>query len=300
MDLETRLAEDRILILDGGTGTELERRGVPMHDVAWSAGGILDYIDILRQVHEDYIRAGAEIIIANTFATSRYMLEAAGLGDKVGLVNITAVNAALAARDSVSGGRDIWVAGSIAPMAPFDDSDQAPDIGTVAASFTEQARIMADAGVDFIILEMMRDIDHTRAAVDAVDNAGLPVWVGYSCAVNGADTVILSPRLGGEFRLDEVIGRVEVPAGSVIAIMHTQVEETLPALEVLRSAWAGRIGVYPHSGEFCMPHWQFDTVMEPEDFLAHARSWAALGAGVIGGCCGIGPEHIRVLAENLG
>ena len=298
-DLETRLAEDRVLILDGGTGTELERRGVPMHDVAWSAGGIIDYIDILRQVHEDYIRAGADVIIANTFATSRYMLEAAGLGDKVGLVNIAAVNAALAARDSVSSGRDIWVAGSISPMAPYDDSEQAPDIAVMAASFDEQARILADAGVDFVALEMMRSIDHTRAAVDAVERVGLPLLLGYSCALNGDGTVVLAPRLGGEFRLDEVVGQVAVPEGTVVTIMHTDVGETLPALKVLRSQWAGRIGVYPHSGHFNMPHWEFDAVMPPEEFLEEARSWIGLGACVIGGCCGIGPEHIRVLAENL-
>jgi S-methylmethionine-dependent homocysteine/selenocysteine methylase len=111
--------------------------------------------------------------------------------------------------------------------------------------------------------------------------------------------VVLAPRLGGEFRLEEVVRQVAVPEGAVVAIMHTQVEETLPALKILRSHWAGRIGVYPHSGEFRMPHWQFDTVMAPDDFLAHARTWVDLGARMIGGCCGIGPEHIRVLAENL-
>ncbi len=270
-----------------------------MHDVAWSAGGILDYIDVLRQVHEDYIRAGAEIIIANTFATSRYMLEAAGMGDKVGLVNVAAVNAALAARDSVSSGRDIWVAGSISPMAPYDDSDQTPDMATMTASFREQARILADSGVDFIALEMMRDIDHTRAAIESVQAVGLPLWVGYSCGIDGSGTVKMVPRLGGEYRLEDVVKQVRVPDDAVIAIMHTQVEDTSAALDILMAEWHGRVAAYPHSGHFQMPHWQFQAVMTPDEFLAHARRWLGKGIRAVGGCCGIGPEHIRVLASEL-
>ena len=77
MTLDERLAAGQVIILDGATGTELERRGVPMHDVSWSGIASLSHPDILRQVHVDYVAAGAEVVIANTFAASRYLLEAA-------------------------------------------------------------------------------------------------------------------------------------------------------------------------------------------------------------------------------
>ncbi len=81
--------------------------------------------------------------------------------------------------------------------------------------------------------------------------------------------------------------------------MHTEAEEVLPALSVLKDHWSGPIGVYAHSGRFVMPHWQFNDVISPGGYLAHARRWIAAGAQLIGGCCGIGPDHIRLLKQEL-
>jgi S-methylmethionine-dependent homocysteine/selenocysteine methylase len=81
--------------------------------------------------------------------------------------------------------------------------------------------------------------------------------------------------------------------------MHTDVEDTPAALEVARRHWQGPLGAYPHSGRFVMPHWQFDEVLSPEAYLAEAKGWVTSGVQVVGGCCGIGPEHIRLLAERL-
>ena len=78
-----RLEADHIILLDGGTGTELQRRGVPMDEATWSGAGMHTHARVVREVHEDYIRAGAEVIVTNTFATTRQMLEGAGLGDEV-------------------------------------------------------------------------------------------------------------------------------------------------------------------------------------------------------------------------
>jgi S-methylmethionine-dependent homocysteine/selenocysteine methylase len=111
--LQEMLERREILILDGAIGTELESRGVPMHGVAWSAAAIETHPDVVRQVHEDYIRAGADIIIANTFATSRAVLERAGMGGRVRDLNVRAVALAKEARDVASGGRDVYIAGSI-------------------------------------------------------------------------------------------------------------------------------------------------------------------------------------------
>ncbi|HEX5692919.1 MAG TPA: homocysteine S-methyltransferase family protein, partial [Roseiflexaceae bacterium] len=80
--LQARLDAGQVIMLDGATGTELQRRGVPMHGFAWSAAALDTHPDIVRAVHEDYIRAGADVIITNTFSTARHVLETAGLGDR--------------------------------------------------------------------------------------------------------------------------------------------------------------------------------------------------------------------------
>src|SRR4029078_8009061 len=99
-DLQARLDQGKLIILDGATGTELQRRGVPMHGVAWSAAALDSHPETVRAVHEDYIRAGADVIITNSFSTARHVLEPAGLGDRIHAVNQHAVDLAPAERDN--------------------------------------------------------------------------------------------------------------------------------------------------------------------------------------------------------
>src|SRR5262245_6488268 len=106
-DLQARLDQGQILILDGATGTELQRRGVPMHGFAWSAAALDTHPETVRAVHEDYIRAGADVIITNSFATARHVLEPAGLGDRVRALNQRAVTLAQAAREHAASGRPV-------------------------------------------------------------------------------------------------------------------------------------------------------------------------------------------------
>jgi len=82
--------------------------------------------------------------------------------------------------------------------------------------------------------------------------------------------------------------------------MHTLTENIAPALEIVRQHWSGPIGAYAHSGGWIDPDWQFVNMISPEDYLAAAQRWVEIGAQVIGGCCGIGPEYIQVLKERLG
>ena len=295
--LAERLARGDIVILDGGTGTELQRRGVPMDAVAWSAAAVLRHGDTLRDIHADYIRAGAAIITTNTFATARHLLEPAGLGGAVREVNARAVTLARAARDQAAGGREVWIAGSISTMAAGADARRRPDVATAGVHFHEQAEILAEAGVDLILLEMMRDVDYTRAAIAAAAATGLPVWVGFSCARTATGEVVMSPGFGEDVPF-RAVGTAMAPGGSLVAVMHSEIPDIEPALAVARTAWSGPLGAYAHRGRFAMPDWQFDDIA-PSDYLSEAQKWVAAGAQVIGGCCGIGPAHIRLLAEHL-
>jgi S-methylmethionine-dependent homocysteine/selenocysteine methylase len=159
--------------------------------------------------------------------------------------------------------------------------------------FAEQAEILAQAGADLIMLEMMRDVEYTQAALDAAQSSGLPVWVGLSCRVDSYGEVRM---WNGEETLANVIQNLDIPKeDTLISIMHTLTEDIGSSLDVLMSIWDGFIGVYAHSGKFIMPDWQFIDMISPDDYAAAAHGWLEKGVLMVGGCCGIGPEHIRVL-----
>ncbi|MGH6959385.1 MAG: homocysteine S-methyltransferase family protein, partial [Dongiaceae bacterium] len=98
-NLLARIERGDVIILDGAMGTELQRRGVPMDRVAWSAAALATHPEVIRDIHEDYIRAGADVIITNSFGSSRHVLEPAGLGDRVAPLNRRSLELAKEARD---------------------------------------------------------------------------------------------------------------------------------------------------------------------------------------------------------
>ena len=288
--LHARVAAGEMVLLDGATGTELERRGVPMNERAWCGDATLGHAQILREIHQDYIRAGAEVIITNTFATARHTLEPVGFGADVERANRLAVEVALQARERVAE-HDVAVAGSISDfMADKSDSDWRRD-DRLRATYREQAEILAGAGVDLLAMEMMQEPEIAVPAIEAAVDTGLPVWVGCSCRrVGDRGRLVLFDFPDRDFRelLDAI---VELPVG-VIGIMHSEVPDVMQGVEMLRERWSGPLAVYPESGYFTMPHWQFVDIIAPDDLVSEARAWRGAGVQLIGGCCGIGPEHI--------
>lgn len=295
-NLQQRLENGETLILDGATGTELEKRDVPMDRAAWCAMALATHPDVVREVHEEYIRAGAEVIITNTFPAAKHVLEEAGAGDRFRELNARAAELANEARENAAEG-DVYIAGSISTFPPRLDYSSNPDGQQARDNYAEQAETLAEAGVDLIALEMMRDLEHTGYAVEAAVATGLPVWVGFSCKQDEDGTLVL---WSGRGTLGEALGNLPLQDVSLISMMHTQIEDTVPALREIKEHWGGPLAAYPHRGEFHMPHWQFIDTISPEDFAAEARQWIEAGAQVVGGCCGIGPEHIRELSRQLG
>lgn len=296
MDINERLNQNQVILLDGGTGTEMEKRGVPMEDQGWSASSTLTAPDILRDIHEDYIRAGADIIITNTFSTSRHVLDECGLVDKFVKVNETAARVALEARENAAD-REVWIAGSISTTTFWKEQ---PEPEEAQLNFNDQADILAEGGVDFFVLEMMRDIDYTNIAIEAIRRTGLPVWVGYNTQINEKGEIILPFSPSGQMLFSEVLRGISSDVTPLISIMHTLTEDIQPSLAVLKEQWSSAIGVYAHSGKFIMPNWHFIDMISPMDYSLEAQKWVEQGVQVVGGCCGIGPEHIRALKETIG
>jgi len=295
--LDTRIGAGGVVLLDGGTGTELERRGVPMNERAWCGDATLGHAEILREIHEDFIRAGAEVIITNTFATARHSLAPIGHGDDVERANRLAVEVAREARERVAE-RDVAVAGSMSDFMTDKGNPEWSRDSCLRATYREQAEILAQAGVDLLALEMMQEPEIAVPAIEAGVDTGLPVWVGCSCRrVGDQGRLGLFDVPDRDFRelLDAILG---LPVG-VIGIMHSEVPDVVQGIEMVRERWSGPMAVYPESGYFTMPNWQFVDIISPDDLVTEARSWRNRGVQLIGGCCGIGPQHIEALNAAL-
>ena len=299
--LGQRFADGHVVMVDGGMGTEIEARGVTMDDVAWCALANLDELAVVRGIHEDYIRAGAEVIITNTFSTGRTVLSDAGRGDEFEEINRRAVAIAREARDAT--GSDVLIAGSIGGLPTASDMDfrgRGLSAQQLLETFGEQAGVLADAGVDLIALEMIGPDGHAEPALRAALATGLPVWLGLSVlrVVDGETDYGDLGDEGDRATFEALISSLADPELAAVTVMHSTPEQVDLAIDIVRAHWRGPIGVYPHVGTFNPPNWEFADI-SPEEFARLACGWAERGIQLIGGCCGIRPAHIAAAKRGI-
>jgi homocysteine S-methyltransferase len=297
--IREKLAKGQNIILDGGTGTDIQRRGAPMSDETWCAAANLTHPEIVRAVHDDYIRVGADVITANTFATSALVFNNLGRDADVNKIDAIAVQIA---KDAAKGHK-VAVAGSISTMRPMQSGSDRNNLGHVWSEaqarplFANKADGLKKAGVDFIIMELMRDTDYAVWASEAAIATGLPVWIGLSCE-RGEDG-----KLRGWGRDDclyeDIAAKLAALKPEVMCVMHTSPNNTDEAISILKKYWKGPIATYPECGYFKAPDWLFVDMISPEDLVAKSHDWQKLGTTIFGGCCGIGPDHIAHLSQEF-
>jgi S-methylmethionine-dependent homocysteine/selenocysteine methylase len=299
------LNNKKVLLLDGGVSTEIRRRGVALDKNVWSGLTTKTHPDEVREVHQDYILAGAQVITANTYSTARHVLESINLGQEAKILNFKSVQLAQEARDEVAE-QDVWIAGSMSSMPPLTSQREVAIGEHVESSYQEQAEVLAQAGVDLIICEMMRDIENASTVIKAAVSTGLPVWVGYSTmmADNGVDVRSLRWKDTDDYTDDhEFSALVEALAplgGQAAGIMHTRVENIVPALDVLRSHWSGPTMAYAETGRLVLPEWLYEEISSPDDYAIEIQNWIEnQGVQIVGGCCGTRPEHIQALSQLM-
>ncbi len=314
-----RLEAGEVLVMDGGTGSELQRRGVNVNKGAttecrtdrrdqgphvgtegvWSAAANLDAPDVVRKVHTDYLKAGAEIVISNNFYTSRSMMALIGEQDRWEEYTRRGGELAIEARDAVN--PEAYVAGGFAPTMSMS--------GDLRKEFEDQARVLAEAGVDFLLPEYVGgDTVHEHpiadciTAVDACAAMGLPVFLGV-CKVKEDGTM-----WHGESFTD-LIAALQGHRVDGIFLMCSPPEAISACLPKLRKVFDGPIGAYGHLGydenpKFGTspdePYFVIDILeYTPQRYAEFARRWKEMGAQIIGGCCATGPEHINAVWSAL-
>ena len=313
-DLRARLEGREVIILDGAIGTQLQRMEVPLSHDAWAAIALETHPFTVRRLHELYIEAGVDVITTNTYSSARHNLLPLGLGDKVHELNLRAAMLAQDARDRSASARPVWIGGSVSNyglMAGaetgwrdyqyFRDRIETSD-DQARANLREQAEILAESGVDFLIAEPTGSTVQRRWVFEACLATGLPVWSGFKCHRDTADG---SLKVGywSEEALDAEFTALAALGGEVVTVFHSPVDATDDALAVVKAHWDGPIGVYPEAERPDYVEMHRDdsirTKLTPDEFVARAGRWVAGGVQVIGGCCGVEIEYIRPLRDAL-
>ena len=288
-----RLNAGKTLLMDGATGSELQRRGVDVSRGAskgelgvWSATANLDAPEVVRAVHEAYYSVGADFVTSNSFWTSRPKLAMIGEEDRWEEYTRAAGELAVSARDAVN--PEAYVAGGIAP----------PRMGDLRAAFEDQARVLADTGVDLMLAEYVGSIEDSVISVEACATAGLPVFLGL-CHLSDQGLM----QHGETFA--DLAAALRGRGVDAVLLMCSPPEAISASLPRLRDAFDGTVGVYANVGYGTNPkfgespdelwHTLSDDKYPPDRYVEFAGEWKEMGAGIIGGCCATTPAHIEAI-----
>lgn len=311
-------AQSRLLILDGALGTELERRGFATTLPLWSAKALLDAPNMVWEIHQDYVAAGADVLSACTFRTTPYTLRKVGLEHRAEELTHQAIRYAKAAFSefppALAGGLG-RVAGSIAPLEDCYHPELAPSQDILKTEHARFAKLLADAGADLMLVETQNSAREALIAAEAALATGLPVWVSLmpksATEIFNGDSLAEAAR--ELHRLGVAVILVNCAKPAIIAAAFGVLTETLPD---------ARLGLYPNlldaslspltptadspttNPKFSFPHSDGGRIKDggEERDKANFAAWLsrfAPYASVLGGCCGTTPDHIAELAKAV-
>jgi S-methylmethionine-dependent homocysteine/selenocysteine methylase len=286
-----------MMILDGGMGQELVARAGKATSL-WSVQALLDAPEVVRQVHDEYFAAGADIATTNSYSVLPDRLEPHGMLDRLEELVRLACQLATDAREAHGSG---MVAGGLGPQGFSYQPDKAPPAEQAAEVYANLAQIQAQY-VDVHLLETMSSVDQARGGLIGAGVTGKPVWVALS--VRDDD----GTRLRSGELLSDVMPLLEEFNPAAVFINCSKPEAVDTAVPIL--AKSGRlVGAYANgftgiAADFNKVGATVDMLsarrdLDPNAYADFADGWAAHGATIIGGCCEVGPAHIAELSRRL-
>jgi S-methylmethionine-dependent homocysteine/selenocysteine methylase len=291
-----------ITVLDGGTGRELKRIGAPFRQPEWSALALLEAPEYVTRVHEAYVGAGADVITTNSYAVVPFHI-----GDdrfKIQGASLAALSGRLARDVAARAARPVAVAGSLPPICGsyraewFDAEFARPVLATLVGALRPY--------VSHWQAETLSSIAEARLVREVIGADGLPLWISYTVQDDGRSA---EARLRSGERVSEATEAAIALGASAVLFNCSQPEVMAAAIEsacAVIGERAVRVGVYanafPAQGDAEEANSNLHEIrkdLTPEGYLRFAREWAQRGADIIGGCCGIGPEHVAALRAGL-
>lgn len=286
-----------ITLLDGGMGQELVTRSGDEPTPLWATRVMLDHPGMVRDIHADYFAAGATIATTNTYAIHHDRLDRVGLDHMFHALHLRALAEAHEARAAHPGTR---IAGSLGPLQASYRPDLTESVADAAPKYSEIARLLGPH-VDLILIETAASIEAAEGAVIGAQAAGKPVWLSIS----------VDDRDGSKLRSGEPVADLrrllQHPIDALLAncSVPEAMADALAALKPMGKPFGAYANGFTHiSGNFLK---DAPTVKElthrhdltPEKYADFAMAWVAAGATIIGGCCEVGPAHIRHLHARL-
>lgn len=319
-EVERRCQAGELLTLDGANGTELTKTEGVEAEMQWNGWPAQLFVpDSVEHVHKSYVDAGADVVTTNTYATNRHVMGIKHYDEEQGQTTVAVANAIgvrvarTAARSAKN--RKVIVAGSISNHPPAIEAQaKATETSSLTAqgrwpapeqeyqNYRESALALADAGADVLFLEMVKDTVHGDLLVRAANSTGLPVVVGLTLTVkneDGRSRPLVVARDEPTVTVEELIakwGALENVVG--FNAMHSSAPDTEHMVRAIREAVGPKafVGAYPNQGYWSPPDWVIERPIIPEAFRTLAESWVQAGCNAIGGCCGLGPEHIAAVS----
>src|SRR5215203_6000180 len=278
--------DQRVLVCDGAMGTMLYSKGVFINKSFDALN--LARPELVEEVHQEYVRAGADIVETNTCGANRIKLGSFGLADSLVAINVEGVRIARRAA-----GERAYVAGSIGPLGIRIEPWGKTGVDEAREYFREQARALLEGGVDLFVLETFRDLNEISAAIDAVRSlSDLPIVAQMTTEEDG-NTLDGTPPERFAPELEE---RGATVIGVNCAVGPAPMLETIERMEAVTRV---RLSAQPNAGKPRDVEGRNIYLCSPEYMASYARRFIQHNVGVVGGCCGTTPEHIKQIKSAV-
>ena len=294
-----------MIILDGGLGRELQAMGAPFRQPEWSALALMEGPEYVRDAHDAFLQAGADIVTTNSYAIVPFHIGADVFEARANeLLRLSGKLARVAADDA---GRQVRVAASVPPMfGSYQPEKFDPD---AAADMMRLFRDELSDYADLYLAETLGSVEEAELFLTEFIPTGRPVWL--SITLEDVDVIVGQPRLRSGEPLGDVLALFQTQMADALLFNCSQPEVMEDAIAVAHAHFSGdhppMIGVYANAfpladdkyeGANATLH-QLRQDITPDAYADFAKRWAAAGASIIGGCCGITPAHIKCLKERL-
>ncbi len=287
------LPDNRPFLLDGGMGEAIAARSLNQSGSRfWSGRALIEAPQVVQELHEDFIVAGADAIITNTYGIVRSFMAELGIEQRFDDLNRIAGDVAVAARDARGG--TALIAGSLPPLSSSYEPDDVQSESRLVDLYAEQAGLLAPY-VDFFIGETLTTIAETRAVAAAASPLGKPIWIGWSlhetkdgCLKDGTPVGEAAQAVAAE------------PATVFLAncCSPEAVTRAMPALLALGTPTGGYANTF-HPIDPNEKNISHRDDLDAAAYAAHVEDWIDMGARIVGGCCGTTAQHIAGLHEMI-
>jgi 5-methyltetrahydrofolate--homocysteine methyltransferase len=292
-DRLNKIINERIIVLDGATGTELQKRGMPagVSPEIWSS----ENPEVSSEIYRNYAQSGSDVLYSCTFGGTPFKLDEFGAADRTEEINRIIIENAVKTADAIaaSGGKRPFIAGDMGPSGQFIMPYGELGFEEAINGFKRQAQGLLDGGADLFVIETQIDIQECRAALIAVKE----ITDSFTMVTMTFDESGRS--LNGTSPEAMAVILQSLGADAVGVNCSTGPAEMVKIIRRISSVVNIPIVAKPNAGMPVIKEGKTVFPMGPEEFGSYAETFAEAGVNIMGGCCGTTPEHIKVFSDNM-